>query len=82
MNLERIMGQVYYAQKKANGNKLWLEQSLAYYTLLDLNLTQVVMDDKLELYLRATNLLDENYYQSEAIPQAGRQLFVGINWQI
>ena len=82
MNLERIMGQVYYAQKKANGNKLWLEQSLEDYTLLDLNLTQVVMDDKLELYLRATNLLDENYYQSEAIPQAGRQLFVGINWQI
>ena len=82
INLERIMGQVYYAQEKVGDKKLWVEQSLQDYTLLDLNLTQAIMDDKLELYLRATNLLDENYYQSEAIPQAGRQFFIGINWQI
>jgi len=82
MNLERIMGQVYYEQEKVNGNKVWTEQSLEDYTLLDLNLVQPVLDDKLELYIRATNLLDENYYQSDAIPQAGRQVFVGISWQL
>ena len=43
---------------------------------------QPLIADKLEVYLRATNLLDENYYQSEALPQAGRQFFVGVNWQI
>lgn len=82
LNLERIMGQVYYAQEKVAGNKLWVEQHLEDYTLLDINLTQPLIEEKLDLYLRATNLLDENYYQSEATPQAGRQVFVGINWQI
>ncbi|GIU25409.1 TonB-dependent receptor plug domain-containing protein [Shewanella schlegeliana] len=82
LNVERIMDQVYYAQQKIGGNKVLVEQSLEDYTLVDLNLVQPLMGDKLELYLRATNLLDENYDQSEALPQAGRQVFVGINWQI
>ncbi|MCG9728995.1 TonB-dependent receptor plug domain-containing protein [Shewanella sp. Isolate13] len=82
LNVERIMDQVYYAQQKVDGNKVLVEQSLEDYTLVDVNLVQPLMGDKLELYLRATNLLDENYDQSEALPQAGRQVFVGINWQI
>ena len=82
LNVERIMDQVYYAQHKVGGNKVLVEQQLDDYTLVDLNLVQPFMDDKLEVYLRATNLLDENYDQSEALPQAGRQVFIGINWQI
>ncbi|MEZ9199384.1 TonB-dependent receptor plug domain-containing protein [Shewanella sp. 10N.286.54.B9] len=82
LNVERIMDQIYYAQHKVAGEKVLLEQSLDDYTLVDVNLVQPLLDDKLELYLRATNLLDENYYQSESLPQAGRQVFIGLNWQI
>ncbi|MCL1095403.1 TonB-dependent receptor plug domain-containing protein [Shewanella kaireitica] len=82
LNIERIMDQIYYAQHKVAGEKILVEQSLDDYTLVDLNLVQPLLEDKLELYLRATNLLDENYYQSESLPQAGRQVFIGINWQI
>ncbi|WP_076542143.1 TonB-dependent siderophore receptor [Shewanella sp. UCD-KL21] len=81
-NVERVMDQVYYAQEKVNGVTTTVEQSLQDYTLVDINVVQPFLDDKLELYLRATNLLDENYDQSEALPQAGRQVFIGINWQI
>ena len=82
LNVERIMDQNYYEQEKIGGQKVWQEKSLDDYTLVDINLVQPLLKDKLELYLRATNLLDENYYQSDSLPQAGRQVFVGINWQI
>ncbi|MFS1425491.1 TonB-dependent receptor plug domain-containing protein [Shewanella sp. 10N.286.48.B5] len=81
-NIERIMDQVYYSKQKVSGQNVMVEQALEDYTLVDLNLVQPFLDDQLEVYLRATNLLDENYYQSEALPQAGRQVFVGINWQL
>jgi len=76
------MDQNYYDQEKIGGQKVWQEKSLDDYTLVDINLVQPLLKDNLELYLRATNLLDENYYQSDSLPQAGRQVFVGINWQI
>ena len=82
LNVERIMDQNYYEQEKIGGQKVWQEKSLEDYTLVDINLVQPLLKDNLELYLRATNLLDENYYQSDSLPQAGRQVFVGINWQI
>ncbi|WP_412496219.1 TonB-dependent receptor plug domain-containing protein [Shewanella chilikensis] len=82
LNVERIMDQNYYDQEKIGGQKVWQEKSLDDYTLVDINLVQPLLKDNLELYLRATNLLDENYYQSDSLPQAGRQVFVGINWQI
>ncbi|MGL4747874.1 MAG: outer membrane beta-barrel protein, partial [Shewanella sp.] len=82
LNVERILDQVYATQVKVNGQSQYQKQSLDNYTLVDINLVQPLIADKLEVYLRATNLLDENYYQSEALPQAGRQFFVGVNWQI
>ncbi|WOT05353.1 TonB-dependent receptor plug domain-containing protein [Shewanella youngdeokensis] len=82
LNVERIMDQIYYAEQEVAGVDMMVEQSLADYTLVDLNVVQPLLDDKLDLYIRATNLLDESYYQSEALPQAGRQVFIGINWQI
>lgn len=82
LNVERILEQVYATQVKVNGKNQYQQQSLDNYTLVDINLVQPLISDKLEVYLRATNLLDENYYQSEALPQAGRQFFVGVNWQI
>ncbi len=82
LNVERILDQVYATQVKVNGQNQYQQQSLDNYTLVDINLVQPLITDKLDVYLRATNLLDENYYQSEALPQAGRQFFVGVNWQI
>ncbi|MGL4838098.1 MAG: TonB-dependent receptor, partial [Shewanella sp.] len=79
---ERILDQVYATQVKVGGQTQYQAQSLGSYTLVDLNIVQPLIRDKLDGYLRVTNLLDENYYQSEALPQAGRQFFVGINWQI
>ena len=82
MNIEHIMGQVYQQQQKVAGQKVFVERELNDYTLVDINLIQPIMADNLSLYLRATNLLDEHYYQSEALPQAGRQVFFGVNWQL
>ncbi|WP_342345818.1 TonB-dependent receptor [Shewanella dokdonensis] len=82
LSVERIMDQVYYQNQKVNGVKTAVEYSLDNYTLVDVNLTQPLGSKNLELYLRATNLLDENYYQSDSLPQPGREVFVGINWQI
>ncbi|EGM71890.1 TonB-dependent receptor plug domain-containing protein [Shewanella sp. HN-41] len=82
LNVERILDQVYATQVKVNGQTQYQQQSLDNYTLVDMNLVQPLIHDKLDVYLRATNLLDENYYQSEALPQAGRQIFIGVNWQI
>ena len=82
LNVERILDQVYATQVKVGGQTQYQQQSLDNYTLVDVNLVQPLIRDKLDVYLRATNLLDENYYQSEALPQAGRQIFIGVNWQI
>ncbi|ABV89398.1 TonB-dependent receptor [Shewanella pealeana] len=71
LNAERVIDQV-------NGKGVQLDN----YTLVDLSLSQNIWHDNLELYVRATNLFDELYYQSDFMPQAGRQVFVGINWQL
>ncbi|MBR9727316.1 TonB-dependent receptor [Shewanella intestini] len=82
LNVERVMDQVFYAQDHVAGNQQIVKQSVADYTLVDMKLTQPVIADQLDVYIKATNLLDENYYQSEALPQAGRQVFVGVNFHI
>ncbi|MGX9462177.1 TonB-dependent receptor plug domain-containing protein [Shewanella sp. A14] len=82
VNVERILDQVYAAKVKVNGKSQYQQQSLDNYTLVDVNLAYPLIDQTLDLYLRSTNLLDENYYQSESLPQAGRQVFIGVNWQI
>ncbi|ABO25542.1 TonB-dependent receptor [Shewanella loihica] len=82
LNIEHIMGQVFHTEEKVAGQKQLVEKSLDDYTLVDLKLSQPIAGDALSVYLRATNLLDERYYQSEGLPQAGRQLFLGVNWQL
>jgi len=76
MNVERIMGQVFYDKKRVN------KYDLKDYTVVDINIVQPIFANQLSLYLRATNLLDENYSQSDGIPLAGRQVFIGVDWQI
>lgn len=82
LDIEHIADQVFYTSEKVSGTTVSVQNDVDNYTLIDLGLSQPIMGDNLEAYIRATNLLDENYYQSEALPQAGRQVFVGINWQL
>ncbi|GGI81355.1 TonB-dependent receptor [Shewanella gelidii] len=82
LNAERIMDQIYYRQTQSAGVTAVEQIALDDYTLVDVNVRQAIVNDNLSLYVRATNLLDENYVQSEALPQAGRQVFVGIDWQL
>ncbi len=82
LDIEHITDQTFYTSEKVSGVTVSVQNELDSYTLIDLNLSQPIMGDNLAAYIRATNLLDENYYQSEALPQAGRQVFVGINWQL
>lgn len=71
LNAERVIDQV-------NGKGVKLNN----YSLVDFSLNQQVWHENLELYVRATNLFDELYYQSDFMPQVGRQVFVGLNWQL
>lgn len=48
------------------------------YTLVNLKLSQKVLDTKLTLYLGADNLFDENYETSYGMPQAGRYIYGGF----
>jgi vitamin B12 transporter len=82
LNVEHITDQLYYTSEKIAGNKVSVKNEVDNYTLVDINIVQPLMVDNFEAYIRITNLLDVNYYQSEALPQAGRQIFVGINWQL
>ncbi|WP_153916455.1 TonB-dependent receptor plug domain-containing protein [Shewanella sp. TC10] len=82
LNVEYIADQIYYTSEKISGETVSVRNEVDNYTLVDINIVQPLMVDNLEAYIRATNLFDVNYYQSEALPQAGRQIFVGINWQL
>ncbi|MDA8428548.1 MAG: TonB-dependent receptor [Geobacteraceae bacterium] len=48
------------------------------YTLVNLKLSQRVLDNKVTLYLGADNLFDENYETSYGMPQAGRYIYGGV----
>ena len=82
LNVEYIADQIYYTSEKIAGESVSVSNEVDNYTLVDINIVQPLMVENLEAYIRATNLLDVNYYQSEGLTQAGRQIFVGINWQL
>lgn len=48
------------------------------YTLVNVKLSQVLLNNRVTLYMGANNLFDENYETSYGIPQAGRFLYGGI----
>jgi len=59
-----------------------LEQKRASaYTLVDVKLSQALLNDALELYLGATNLFDEDYEQSYGYPQPGRNIYGGVSYR-
>ena len=54
-----------------------LKRKLNDYTVVGAKISQRFMKDTVEVYVRAENLLDEDYEQSYDMPQAGRTVFGG-----
>ena len=52
------------------------------YTVVNLKLSQRLLDDKMTLYVGADNLFDENYETSYGFPQAGRFLYGGFEFRL
>jgi outer membrane receptor protein involved in Fe transport len=72
VNLLHVSDQVYYSRKLPLSAR-----KLDDYTLVNLKLDQTLLPG-LRLYFGADNLLDEDYEESYAFPQAGRSLYGGL----
>lgn len=59
-----------------------LEQKRASaYTVVDVKVSQALLNDALELYIGANNLFDEDYEQSYGYPQPGRNVYGGVSYR-
>ncbi|SMC58866.1 Outer membrane cobalamin receptor protein [Desulfocicer vacuolatum DSM 3385] len=63
----------YYYSKKSPLEKAKLDD----FQIIDCKVSQTLFEDALEVYLRAANLLDEDYEQSYGYPAQGRTFYVG-----
>ena len=70
-----VEDQYYYA----NGTSPLLKRKLNDYTVVSMKISQSLMKNKLDLYVRAENLFDEDYEQSYDLPQAGRSVYAGFD---
>ncbi|MRR57926.1 MAG: TonB-dependent receptor [Deltaproteobacteria bacterium] len=52
------------------------------YVLVNLKVSQMILKDKLTLYVGADNILDENYETSYGFPQAGRYIYGGLEFRL
>jgi vitamin B12 transporter len=73
MNVMHIADQVYYSRTTPVRKR-----NLDDYTLVNLKLDQAFLNGKLDVYLGADNIFDEDYEQSYGFPQAGRFIYGGI----
>jgi outer membrane cobalamin receptor len=73
MNVMHIADQVYYSRTTPVRKR-----NLDDYTLVNLKLDQAFLNGKLDVYLAADNIFDEDYEQSYGLPQAGRFIYGGI----
>jgi len=48
------------------------------YTLVNVKLSQIVLNNRVTLYMGVNNLFDENYETSYGMPQAGRFIYGGV----
>jgi outer membrane receptor protein involved in Fe transport len=55
-----------------------LKGTLNNYTLVNVKLNQKLLEGKMNLYVGADNLFDENYETSYGFPQPGRFIYGGI----
>ena len=57
------------------------QAQLDSYTVVNLKLTQQLLDKNLDLYVGADNLFDKDYEQSYGFPQPGRTLYGGVEYR-
>ncbi len=55
---------------------------LTDYSLVNLKLSQKVLDNKATIYFGVNNLFDENYETSYGFPQAGRFIYGGVEFRL
>jgi len=68
----RVADQYYYSKESP------LEKAkLDNFQIIDCKVSQKLFQDALEVYVRAANLLDEDYEQSYGYPSQGRTFYVG-----
>jgi outer membrane cobalamin receptor len=77
-SLLHVADQVFYDRD----NEPPLEQrELGDFTVVDLKLTQTLLNDRLDLYAGVENLFDEDYEESYGLPQPGRVLYAGVEYR-
>lgn len=57
------------------------KKQLNDYTVVDLKLSQDLLEKQLSLYVGANNLFDKDYEQSYGLPQPGRTLYAGAEYR-
>ncbi|MEW6571583.1 MAG: TonB-dependent receptor [Nitrospirota bacterium] len=73
MNVSHVADQVFYSRTTPVEKK-----KLNDYTLVNLKLDQALLKGRLNLYLGADNVFDEDYEESYGFPQAGRFIYGGV----
>jgi outer membrane cobalamin receptor len=74
-DLTRVAGQYFYAENTSP----MLKRRLNDYTVVNVKISQRLLEDRMTLYVRSENLLDADFEQSYDLPQAGRSVYGGIN---
>ena len=75
-SIARITDQYHY-----NSNNT-LKGKLPDYTVVNLKIQKKFFSKALKVFAGANNLLDENYFDSYALPREGRSLYCGISYSM
>jgi outer membrane cobalamin receptor len=74
LNVMHVADEYYYSR-----NQPLQKARLEEYTLLNMKLNYSLFNNKAMIYVGADNILDTNYQESVALPQAGRFVYTGAN---
>jgi outer membrane cobalamin receptor len=80
VSLLHVADQVYYSKNEVAPGE-FLKGEMDDYTVVDVKLSQALWNDKLTLYVGAENILDEDYVETYALPQAGQFIFAGMEFR-
>lgn len=72
MNVMYVADQYYYSEVTPT-----LKKELNDYALVSVKIDKALFNDRLNLYVGADNILDKDYEESFALPQAGRTVYGG-----
>jgi len=56
----------------------YLKKRMADYTVVNVKLSQLLWNDRITVYVGADNVLDEDYEETYALPQAGQYIYGGM----